>query len=710
MDAAHRFRLSIRLEASSRALQDQWFKQVAVWAIGYLEVLALGPIPGIHLVTSPYITVAALLLMYFLACVRAGDAFDPLLWPVHVVRPRDHSRFGLGQHQKAACGFFAISTLIRLACSVSFAYLMTNLLMNGVDLQAECGYELWNEVNASRYASKLSACNMNSQGSLSCNSIVLYNERCHNATRWSSWLLQQAWEKAHLPCDGNATYSNESLEEFLLWLRSDWFENEYCETLAGTEILCHSIQEPYAILFTEGQMSLERICPSWPFDGLSYRYWCYSHVLDAEHCRDDADAPDAPDATWAKEELSATCASQECIRSIPAWMAEILGFTGQTEFCKCQSCKPWWNANQCMVEMVNDEYRLRAGLPEMDYNSLISLDFYWKDPTYSVQLIVSMLMVFGTWLWLLSLACFSLVGNAMAMPPNLELQQRVLEEEHVIAEELRSTGTVIQRSLPFACAGIEAHLNRLMMLVELGFYVVDFVLDFEMLWLYLHKQHYWFATVQGCIVARSVVDFLVRHVFFGPCFIKEIVDSFKANLRTDVFLTILQNEKTGEATLSFLLQVYALFYMGNELLAYWTALFSLLISARGIAQGCYIHFDLAIVCQSSSGGISRSASVVPKDGESETDVVAISVLPTPEASCGPPESTHGPGLVASPADGPPMMSLHDEDPEENQKEADCNGTVCAVLENRAGENMQQTETNDAPPAMIGKGVSVIVPL
>ena len=25
------------------------------------------------------------------------------------------------------------------------------------------------------------------------------------------------------------------------------------------------------------------------------------------------------------------------------------------------------------------------------------LDFYWKDPTYSVQLIVSMLMVFGTW-------------------------------------------------------------------------------------------------------------------------------------------------------------------------------------------------------------------------------------------------------------------------------------------------------------------------
>jgi hypothetical protein len=31
------------------------------------------------------------------------------------------------------------------------------------------------------------------------------------------------------------------------------------------------------------------------------------------------------------------------------------------------------------------------------------------------------------------------------------------------------------------CFRIEGHLNHLMMLVELGFYVVDFVLDFEMM-------------------------------------------------------------------------------------------------------------------------------------------------------------------------------------------------------------------------------------
>jgi len=46
--------------------------------------------------------VAALLLMCLLACVRAGNVLDPLLWPVHVVRPRDQSRFGLGEHQKVA--------------------------------------------------------------------------------------------------------------------------------------------------------------------------------------------------------------------------------------------------------------------------------------------------------------------------------------------------------------------------------------------------------------------------------------------------------------------------------------------------------------------------------------------------------------------------------------------------------------------------------
>lgn len=43
----------------------------------------------------------------------------------------------------------------------------------------------------------------------------------------------------------------------------------------------------------------------------------------------------------------------------------------RTEFCKCQSCKSWWNSNQCMAELVNYEYRLRAGLPEMHYGLLI---------------------------------------------------------------------------------------------------------------------------------------------------------------------------------------------------------------------------------------------------------------------------------------------------------------------------------------------------
>lgn len=40
--------------------------------------------------------------------------------------------------------------------------LRMDLMLNGVALHAQCNYELWNEVNVSRYASKLSACNTNS--------------------------------------------------------------------------------------------------------------------------------------------------------------------------------------------------------------------------------------------------------------------------------------------------------------------------------------------------------------------------------------------------------------------------------------------------------------------------------------------------------------------------------------------------------------------
>jgi len=299
-----------------------------------------------------------------------------------------------------------------------------------------------------------------------------------------------------------------------------------------------------------------------------------------------------------------------------------------------------------MMDAVDVAYRRRANLDVLDNSTFFSLDLYLKDPTYAIQLFVAFLMALGPLLWLISLALFAcLLGNPLATPTNLELQQKVQEEEISIAEELRSTGTIVQR-IPFKCfAGsrVERNLNRLVMLFELGFYFADVVLDIEMILLYMRKHHYWFSTIQGCIFLRSIIDLVFRHCFvFGPSVFREIWDSFKTNLRTDVFLSILQFEKTGEATLSLLLQTYALFYMGAELTAYWTALFSLLISARGIAQGCYIHFDLAIV-----------PGEVPQRSVSSSAVVPVGLLILPEPS----GQSPSPGDVGQPlpADEPPLM-------------------------------------------------------
>ena len=109
-------------------------------------------------------------------------------------------------------------------------------------------------------------------------------------------------------------------------------------------------------------------------------------------------------------------------------------------------------------------------------------------------------------------------------------------------------------------------------------------------------------------------------------FIRETRLSLKSNVRTDYFVSLVQSEKTGEATLSFLLQVYTFFYMGQEVVAYWTAAISLLISARGLTQGCYVHFDLAFMTSEDRQpmrDLQRDPEVVPSFS---------SVLPDPETS------------------------------------------------------------------------------
>ena len=123
-DPVLRFRLSIRLEAWRRVLRKEWgiwWRQLAVWVMSFTEVSAIAVVPGPR---PPFGRVS---IRHYgsaashgqLSCWR-GSFLDPFLQPVHVLRPKHDSRFGLGEHQRASSFFGVISLGIRLACSVAF--------------------------------------------------------------------------------------------------------------------------------------------------------------------------------------------------------------------------------------------------------------------------------------------------------------------------------------------------------------------------------------------------------------------------------------------------------------------------------------------------------------------------------------------------------------------------------------------------------------
>jgi hypothetical protein len=171
------------------------------------------------------------------------------------------------------------------------------------------------------------------------------------------------------------------------------------------------------------------------------------------------------------------------------------------------------------------------------------------------------------------------------------------------------------------------------MLIELGFFVADIILDCQMFWLYQDRQHYWFAAAQGFIILRTIIDLALNHVVCSYRLLADIWHSFRTNLRTDSVLLLVQSEKTGEAVLSMFLQVYGLFYVTDHT-SYWTASLSLILSAGGITYGCYIYFDLAVVFGETC------AEIVP------SQEAAIELEPAQVES-----------PISSPPQAPPMMSV-----------------------------------------------------
>ena len=603
-DFLSRFRLSIRLEATQRVLRAKWRRQLGVGVIAFWEISATAVVPGIHLVTSRYITMAVLLLLLLMSCWRARSVFDPFLHPAHVLRPKYYSRFGLGRNQKACSAFASASILVRLACAVTFAviflhYLVATTAGHILCTERSLGAANWAHYTQSEISSDLEICGQNlSQNGKMCHVLPDFNRRCNDPARWSQRLLEHAHQFGHT-CAMNQTHE-------VAFSDLSQFDNEFCETPGGMELdYCteDDFTETDLVIWTSGEIALNQACESWPQK--QFTFYCYLVFKDTNHCSNSKDS-----SIW-NSILARSCEIHRCTAGLPGWLRSTLLKSELLNLCDCRTCKPCFTSNVCLLEELDHAHRRRAGLQHFDVYGLNSL---FQDPTYSVQIFAILLMLCSPVILLLALAVFYCrAGNPFALPCDVELQQRICKEEETLREELRSGG----------CISTSPCFNRCMMLFQLGYYVGDIILDFEMLVLYQSKKHYWFAAMQGCILLWSFIG-LTRQCLCGPKLLCEILDSFRANLRTDVVHAILQKERTGEAVLSFVLQVYAIAYMSTEITSFWTALLSVIMSGAGIAYGFYIYFDLAVVFGEMDSGI-----VPSKEDGNEMEPTSVQVSPAP---------------------------------------------------------------------------------
>jgi len=675
-DFLSRFRLSIRLEATQRVLRAKWRRQLGVGVIAFWEISATAVVPGIHLVTSRYITMAVLLLLLLMSCWRARSVFDPFLHPAHVLRPKYYSRFGLGRNQKACSAFASASILVRLACAVTFAviflhYLVATTAGHILCTERSLGAANWAHYTQSEISSDLEICGQNlSQNGKMCHVLPDFNRRCNDPARWSQRLLEHAHQFGHT-CAMNQTHE-------VAFSDLSQFDNEFCETPDGMELdYCteDDFTETDLIIWTSGEIALNQACESWPQQ--QFTFYCYLVFNDTNHCSNSKDS-----SIW-NSILARSCEIHRCTAGLPGWLRSTLLTSEMLNLCDCRTCKPWFTSNVCLLWELDHAHRRRAGLQHFD---VFELNLLFQDPTYSVQIFAILPMLCSPVILLLALAVFYCrTGNPFAVPCDVELQQRICKEEETLREELRSGG----------CISTSPCFNRCLMLFHLGYYVGDIILDFEILVLYQSKKHYWFAAMQGCILLWSFIG-LTRQCLLGPKLLCEFLDSFRANLRTDVVHAILQKERTGEAVLSFILQVYAIAYMSTEITSFWTALVSVIMSGAGIAYGFYIYFDLAVVFGEMDSGI-----VPSKEVGNATEPTRVQVSPAP-------------------ADELPMMSFQHSD--KSPEAADANESRLEKYPKKPvmgwiGENLQReaAETNNskAPPAPTEIGASssfsVIVP-
>ncbi|CAK9045514.1 unnamed protein product [Durusdinium trenchii] len=540
---------------------------------------------------------AALFLMFVLSSWRAGSVLDVFFQPAHLLRPKNYSRFGLGENQRSSRMFFSFSVAIRLGCAAMLGGLFLDFVFL-FDFEGYYGCRAnnypWAEYDDIQLQSDLHVCSVESNPW--CPAIRQF-EHCHDPDLWSSQLRGRIWNDLGLECGTQRSQDVASI------MQNVSFHGSHCMSLNGTQLECHtesSVLRPENLIVWTEQKSSLKVCGSWP--QVHFSYECQMVLSDISYCQSSAGTPKT---TW-ESVLFEFCEVHGRMTTLPEWLAVVLNDDEKFYVCQCQHCAPWYRSNGCVVEAVDMAMRRAGGRPQL--NDLLAEDLWFasfmNDPIFCLQFALMAVAVFGPFWWLVFFSLFGCcLGNPLAVPADVELQEGVRTEELVLQAELASNGY------------IEAWcLNRLGIIVDLGFCVADFVVDIKMIVLYYQSYHYGFAVIQICLLLRFVLEQLLRRGLFHP--IREAVHSLKANLRTDHVLSLVQSEKSGEATLAYMLRIYTLFYMGEQYSGYWTAFISLLISVRGLTQGCYIHFDLAFISSEDLPPIDDPAtSVVPTTAE-----------------------------------------------------------------------------------------------
>ena len=477
--------------------------------------------------------------------------------PAHLLRPKNYSRFGLGELQETSGAFCLATMLIRVVSAVLFSALMYQQLFGSQQpCRLSSGFPDVRILEA-ELAGDAASCAED-----------LRNPWCPEIKRlqqcadrdWAglaAGLVEADW--AHI-LDADC-----GVEEEVLWLPG------HCEDREGSEIQC---LEPVVgpSIWVRGHLGMA--CAG----TVPVFYYCEILLNDTSFSFCDALHPES---AW-ESLLQTMCGVRQCLRSLPPWLSNLNDQERQM-LCNCESCSPWWTSRQCIVSAIDEAVRRRTSIrywQNLEFRYLVS------DPFFVAQLFIIFMVSIMPLLWLLSSLAFSCcTGQApWAVPFDPELHERVQAEEKRVYEEL-TTGRLKA-----------SRVDRLFTLLEVGFIVVDVLTDLQMIWIYYSHHHYIFAVIQGLVVLRSFGEQLRYNLGWKlASFFTEARDSLRANLRTDALVNMLQTERSVEATLSFILQIYACFYMLSDVSAYWTTVVSLMITLRGITKGCYTHFDLAFM-------------------------------------------------------------------------------------------------------------------